>query len=157
MTKLADVFKDEIRRLARKEIKAHATLTSKTIARHRKDIAELKRQNSALIRRLGLLESRKESSSGDDPDRPIRFSARSVKSQRKRLGMSASAYGRLVGVSGMTIYNWEQGKSRPKESQLAALVAVRSIGKRDAKARLDQIDNSQAQSARAKSKAASKR
>ena len=71
--------------------------------------------------------------------------------------MSASAYGRLVGVSGMTIYNWEQGKSRPKEPQLAALVAVRSIGKRDAKARLDQIDNSQAQSARAKSKAASKR
>ena len=140
MPKLADVLKDEIRRLARKEIKALTTQTSKTTARYRKDIAELKRQNAVLTRRVAALESGKERQPADAGERPVRFSARSVKAQRKRLGLSASSYGRLIGVTGMTIYNWEQGKSRPKDRQLAALVDMRSIGKREAQTRLDQLD-----------------
>ena len=67
----------------------------------------------------------------------IRFSARSVKAQRKRLGLSAADYAKLVGVSPLTIYNWENGKSRPRKEQLAALVAVRGIGKREALRRLE--------------------
>jgi hypothetical protein len=39
----------------------------------------------------------------------------------------------------MTIYNWESGNSRPRNEQLAALVAVRGIGKREAMAKLDAI------------------
>ena len=37
----------------------------------------------------------------------------------------------------MTIYNWELGKARPQKAQLAALVAVRGIGKREALAKLE--------------------
>jgi DNA-binding transcriptional regulator YiaG len=66
----------------------------------------------------------------------VRFSARSVKSQRERLGFSAADYAVLVGVTPLTIYNWEHGKCRPREEQLAALVAVRGIGKREALAKL---------------------
>ena len=55
-----------------------------------------------------------------------------MKAQRQRLGLSAADYGRLVGVSGLTIYNWEHDKARPRKAQLAALVAVRGIGKREA-------------------------
>ena len=33
----------------------------------------------------------------------VRFSARSVKAQRSRLGLSAADYGKLVGVSGLTM------------------------------------------------------
>ena len=62
----------------------------------------------------------------------VRFSARSVKAQRQRLGLSAADYGKLVGVSGLTIYNWEHGTSHPRKAQLVALVAVRGIGKREA-------------------------
>ena len=62
----------------------------------------------------------------------VRYSARSVRAQRKRLGISAEDYGRLIGVSGLTIYNWEHGKARPRKAQLAALIAVRGIGKREA-------------------------
>ena len=67
----------------------------------------------------------------------VRFSARSVKAQRKRLGLSAADYARLVGVASLTIYNWEQGKSRPRKEQLASLVAIRGIGKREAIAKLE--------------------
>ena len=35
------------------------------------------------------------------------------------------------------IYNWEKGKTRPRQEQLAALVAVRGIGKREALAKLE--------------------
>jgi hypothetical protein len=43
----------------------------------------------------------------------------------------------VVGVSPVTIYNWEAGNSRPRKEQLAALVAVRKLGKRQAMAKLD--------------------
>jgi hypothetical protein len=42
----------------------------------------------------------------------------------------------LVGVSGLTIYSWEHGKSRPRKAQLAGLVAARGIGKREAMTKL---------------------
>ena len=46
-------------------------------------------------------------------------------------------YAKLVGVSPITIYNWEQGKTRPQKAQLASLVAVRGIGKREALEKLE--------------------
>jgi DNA-binding transcriptional regulator YiaG len=75
----------------------------------------------------------------------IRFSARSVKAQRNRLGLSAADYGKLVGVSGLTIYNWEHDKSRPRQAQLAALVAVRGIGKREALLKLAELTEKKGQ------------
>jgi len=62
-----------------------------------------------------------------------------VRAQRTRLGLSAPEMGALVGVSAQTIYNWEAGKSRPRAEQLAIIAAVRKMGKRKVKARLDQM------------------
>ena len=50
--------------------------------------------------------------------------------------MSAKDYGKLMGVSGLTIYNWEAGKSKPRRSQLPKIVSVRGIGKKEAMQRL---------------------
>ncbi len=74
-----------------------------------------------------------------EPKEKVRYSARSVRAQRKRLKLSAADYGKLVGVSGLTIYNWEHGKVRPRKAQLAGLVAVRGIGKRETMAKLDAL------------------
>ena len=46
----------------------------------------------------------------------------------------------VVGVTGQTVYNWEQGKSKPRDEQLAALVAVRELGKREAVNRLELLE-----------------
>jgi DNA-binding transcriptional regulator YiaG len=88
---------------------------------------ELKRLKKQM--RQGPAESAAEELTG------VRFSSRSVRAQRRRLGLSAADYGKLVGVSGLTIYHWEHG-TRPRKSQLAALIAVRGIGKREALKRL---------------------
>jgi DNA-binding transcriptional regulator YiaG len=141
MANLAVVLKDEIRRLARKELKSHLGTTRQAVGRYRREIAELKRQLQAQAKKIAQLERRsRQTDNGavvdDSPQEQIRFSAKSVRSQRRRLGLSAADYGKLIGVSGLTIYNWEQGKTRPRQSQLAALVAARGIGKREALARL---------------------
>ena len=64
--------------------------------------------------------------------KPIRFSPKWVKADRQRLGLSAKDYGALVGVSALTIYSWEGGKSKPRAERLAAWAEVRGIGKREA-------------------------
>jgi DNA-binding transcriptional regulator YiaG len=137
MSTLATALKDEIRRLARKEIKAQTARTAKAVAQYRRDIAQLKPQHRDLEKRLASLESR---GAEQTPDAHLngdaRFSARSVKAQRRRTGLSAADYAKLVGVSPLTIYNWENKKSRPRHEQLAALVAIRGLGKRAAQARL---------------------
>jgi DNA-binding transcriptional regulator YiaG len=140
MPNIAGVLKQEICRLAKKEIKAQVGKTQKAAAQYRRDIAQLKRALSQQEKEIKLLKKRAECQGQAQPDQDeleaVRFSARSVKAQRQRLGLSAADYGKLVGVSGLTIYNWEHGKARPRKIQLAALVAVRGIGKREALTKL---------------------
>ena len=59
--------------------------------------------------------------------------------QRERIGNSAEDLGKLPGVSAQSIYNWEHEKARPRSEQLAKVAALRDIGKREARARLDQL------------------
>jgi DNA-binding transcriptional regulator YiaG len=135
MSNLASMLKDEIRRLAKREVKAETNKTKRAIAQYRRDIAQLKRLIAELGKKISAIQTTaggSASATADEAGEKVRFSARSVKAQRKRLGLSASDYGKLVGVSPLTIYAWEQGKSRPRKTQLAALVAVRGIGKRGA-------------------------
>ena len=169
MANLASALKEEISRLARKEIRQQTAGTAKTAARCERDIAALKRQIDDLQRKLSSLRtqgtpapvvskkatskkaaSKKQaaktaSSSGKQSSR-ARFSAKGLKANRVRLGLSADNYGKLVGVSGLSIYNWEQGKARPRESSIAALMAVRGIGKREAAKRLETLATSQPKS-----------
>ena len=50
---------------------------------------------------------------------------------RKKLGLTANEMGALIGVSGQSIYKWEQGKAKPRASQLKTISAVRKMGKRE--------------------------
>jgi DNA-binding transcriptional regulator YiaG len=61
-----------------------------------------------------------------------RFSAKSMASQRRRLGLSAAECGLLVGASSQSIYNWEEGKTRPRAQHLPAIFALRNLGRREA-------------------------
>ena len=63
-----------------------------------------------------------------------RFSAKSLASQRRRLGLSAHDCGLLLGTSGQAVYNWEAGKARPRAKHMPAIAALRTLGKKDAMA-----------------------
>ncbi len=142
MATFANALKEEMRRLARKEMKAQTSSTSQAVKQQRKEITKLKRQVKDLERRLAYLQKqeRKRLATPNDTaesQEGVRFSAKSVKSQRAKTGLSAADYAKLIGVSPLTIYNWEHGKTKPRQAQLAALVALRGIGKREAKAKLE--------------------
>ena len=145
MPNFAVVLKDEVRRLARKEIKAELAVTRKASAQYRRDIAELKRQMSALQRRIGAIEKQVQKDvpspvavAEADAER-VRFTAKGLRSQRKRLDLSAADYGRLIGVTDQTIYNWEREAARPRKQQLAQIASLRGIGKKEARARLEKL------------------
>jgi len=142
MPNLAATLKEEIQRLARKEIKAQTGSTKQAVAQYRREIAKLKRQAQKQQKKIAFLETQEQKrlekpQAIEESVEGVRFSARSVKAQRERLGLSAADYAKLVGVSALTVYNWEHGKSRPRKEQLAALAAVRGIGKREALAKLE--------------------
>ncbi len=143
MPNLAQVMKAEIARVARRTLRREFGATRRTAVQNRRDIAELKRQVKDLTRRVDFLETQEKRRvarpAAEAPPQGVRFSPRWVKAQRDRLGLSAAELGRLMGVSTLTVYNWESGKSRPRQEALAALVAVRRMGRREARKRLEML------------------
>lgn len=143
MPNLATALKEEIRRLARKEIRAETSTTKRSSAQHRRDIAALKRQVSSLTREVAYLRKQGQKRTPDSVKTdlaPLRFSPSWVEAHRERLELSAADYAALVGVSALTIYNWEKGKTKPRKEQLAAWGAIRSLGKREAWKRLEAME-----------------
>ena len=66
----------------------------------------------------------------------IRFTAKGLRAQRKRLKLSAADYAKLLGVSGLSVYKWESGSTRPRQAQVAARAALRGMTQKEAQARL---------------------
>ena len=144
MPNIAAVLREEINRLARKEIRQQVGPLKKSNAELRRNVAALKSEVATLRRGVHFLERqekrRLQSAPKASSAEGVRFSPRWVKADRERLGLSARDYGLLVGVAGITVYNWEKGKSKPRDKQLAAWAAVRGIGKREALRRLELLE-----------------
>ncbi|MFH1602571.1 MAG: helix-turn-helix domain-containing protein [Pseudomonadota bacterium] len=143
MPNLAVTFRQEITRLARREVRNQTQTLRKASAQYRKDIAALKRHASELKFEVARLERRvgkdvAPSIAEEDPAK-VRFSAKSVVAQRRNLGISAADFGKLIGVTAHTIYKWEHGNSRPRKAQLSAFASIRRSSKAEALARLEQM------------------
>jgi len=144
MPNIATVFKAEITRLARKEAREASDGLKRAVAAQRTEIAGLKRrlqQLESAVKKLakgagavavapGAPEPGESSAAG------LRFRAKGMAANRKRLGLSAADFGVLVGATGQSVYAWESGKAKPRPESLAAIAALRGIGKFEAEARL---------------------
>jgi DNA-binding transcriptional regulator YiaG len=65
--------------------------------------------------------------------------AKGLRSLRTRLALSAKQLALLLGVSEQSVYNWDTKKATPRKEQLAAIIGVRNLGKREAQQRLDAV------------------
>ena len=140
MPNIAAVLKEEISRLARKESRQQIDALRKASAQYRRDIALLKRQIVGLQRKIATVQKQEVRATsapveGNETD-SLRFTAKGLRSQRSRLGLSAANYAKLIGVTGQTVYSWERGTSRPRKQQIERIAALRSIGKKEALTRL---------------------
>lgn len=141
MPNIASLLKEQITRVARKELRANTESLKKAVATYRSEIAALKRRVETLERqakRTAKVVSKVQPEPAES-DTQHRFSAKGLAAHRQRLGLSAADYGALLGVSALSVYKWEGGQVRPRTSYLPAIAAVRSMGKREAAARLDQL------------------
>ena len=147
MSNIATVFKAEIIRLARKEVRESSEGLKKTVAAQRTEIASLKRrlqEMEGVVKKLAKVSSATaaqpgtpvSSESGESKGNGLRFRAKGMAANRKRLGLSAADFGLLVGATGQSVYAWESGKAKPRPEALAAIASLRGIGKLEAEAKL---------------------
>jgi DNA-binding transcriptional regulator YiaG len=141
MANIASLLKTEITRIARKEVRAEIENLKKANSQHRGHIAELRREISALQKQLRQVGRERAAAAKETKvlDRKYRFSAKRLAAHRAKFGLSAADYGKLAGVSGSTIYLWEQGKSRPKPEQVQQLGFLKGLSRKAALAQLGQI------------------
>lgn len=136
MPNIASILKDEITRLARKELRGVLASVKKSSAQYRSDIAALKRKVKDLERRANRSSNKTTPKaiepSVDSPSKPMRFGAKGFAAQRKRLGLSVAQLGVLLNCSAQSVYLWEQGKARPRAKQMPAIVALRGLSKSQA-------------------------
>lgn len=144
MPNIASILKAEIARVARKEVRAGTERLQKAASTYRSEIAELKRRCQALEQQLRHVGRRPAKAAAaveesDESAQRLRFSAKGLASQRRRLGLSAHDCGLLVGASGQSIYKWEDGAARPRAKNIEAIAKLRTMGKREAAARLAEL------------------
>jgi DNA-binding transcriptional regulator YiaG len=140
---IAIVLKEEIARLARKELRGGTQRLKKVSTQYRSDIAALKRRVATLEKQLvraqkGGPRAAKEPAAEEATTR-LRFSAAGLAKLRKRLDLSAADFAKLVGVSGQSIYKWEAQKAHPRAAQVAAIAALRGLSRKEAATRLAEL------------------
>jgi DNA-binding transcriptional regulator YiaG len=134
MPNVASILKEEISRVARKVLRPEIDSLKKTVASQRSQLTELKRR----LQQAEKLLARQAKTAGRAPTAEVeemaeggqRFSAKGLKTHRQRLRLSANDMGKLLNVTGQSIYNWEDGKSKPHAKYMPAIAALRKMGKR---------------------------
>jgi DNA-binding XRE family transcriptional regulator len=135
MSTFADQLKNEIARIARKESRADSKQIKKASTQYRAEIAALKRRIANLesaLARLAKQQVARHIQEKNETEVTLRFRANGFASLRKKLGLTAHEMAQLIGVSAQSVYHWENGKSRPRTSQLLAISAVRKMNKKEA-------------------------
>ncbi len=138
MGKMEGVLRSEMIRLSKREM-------NKVWVPLRRDVRSLKRTVSKLGKTVFALEQfadrqRKQSAQEEEqltvtPDtvKKSRFSPRLIRALRKRLGLSRRELATLSGVTVGAVHQWETGKFIPKDEKKGVLVALRKLGRREAR------------------------
>ncbi|MFC1591398.1 hypothetical protein ACFL43_02620 [Thermodesulfobacteriota bacterium] len=142
MPNIAQILKDEIQRLARKEInqaiaslKKSSVSLKKTVAEHKQKIAALERKNIKLISQQGKAV---ESPTGEQDD--FRITGKQIKSLRGRLGISQIQLSKIVGASINIITIWENkpGRLQIRKAEVRkALSDLKGMTKAEVPERID--------------------
>ena len=142
MPNLAQVLKEEISRLARKESKSMIGPLQKQVGDLKKTLRGQRQQIASLQKELGRKPTRV-STGQITPDvssrMTVRISPPSIKKHRNRLGLSQREMGLLLDVSTLTICKWEAGNAVPRGKNKLAIAGFRKLGKKEVRERLGML------------------
>lgn len=148
MPDVARVLREEVQRLAKRQIKAGVAPLKRDNVRLKKQVVELRselavltRTSRELLTRVAALVATKESEVATERAATLRPTSRSLARLRRRLDLTQVEFGSLLGVSGQAVLNWESKGSRVRmrSANLAALAGIQRIGKREARRRLERM------------------
>ena len=157
MGKIEGIFKSEIVRLAKREMRKVFVPVTKdvrilkgTLSQLRKTVHELERAMARQIKEAGV--EKKPLAAAPEEVKASRFSARLIRSLRERLGLTQRELATVAGVTVGAIYQWETGKFEPRDEKKAVLVALRRLGRREVREVLEEKASKQAEKAKTKGK-----
>lgn len=140
MPNFAQALKQEISRIARKEVRDDIAALRKASTAYRSEIASLKRAVKDLS--VQLRSTRKaiartapivaEDKATGRPGRKRTFNAERLKAKRQSLGMSQAQMAQLLGISTLSLWKWESGQVTPRTSMLDQYFVAMDMGKREA-------------------------
>ena len=139
MPNIMSALKSEISRLARKEARQVVAPVKKASANYRGLIAGLRKQIDALQNEVAALrravpKAEKALAAAQEPQGRFWITGKGVRALRKRLGLTQARFGKLAGISAVTVANWEarNGKVNLRKATASKLQGLRGIGKRQA-------------------------
>jgi DNA-binding transcriptional regulator YiaG len=147
MANIAKVLKDEVSRLTRRETKKALASISKPARGLRRTTADLKRRVAQLEKELrSLRKTIDDLAKAHPPAVPettdkAHITAKGMRSLRRRLRLTGQEFARLLGITPQGVYGWEKasGPLRMRGTTRAAILAVRGIGAREARRRLEEM------------------
>ena len=146
MPNIAQILKEEIRRIAKSQTKLMTADLKKDVVKLKRTAAEQKGRLAMLERdNRWLVEAEKRRIKAAPAVAPAkeakaRITAKGLRALRKKLGLSQGAFAKLIGVSLATVFLWEQkqGALTLRGAQTRAnILAIRNIGAKEARRRLE--------------------
>lgn len=148
MPDIGKVLKDEIRRLARKELRAATgalvdenRALKRSVSDLKKRVAQLERANSRISKHVSATQAKETQGAAEEAAPRARISSRTIVALREKLGLTQAEFGALVGVSGQSVYQWERkgGRLRLRHATRAAVLEAKQMGRREAHRRLEEL------------------
>ena len=143
MGKFEATIRNEIIRLARREIRStlvpsgrDVRILKTTVSQLRKTVLALERLAAQQQKELGKRKIPLEAT--PEEVEKSRFSPALIRSLRKHLGISQKELAILAGVTVGAAHLWEMGKFKPKDEKKAAMVALRKLGRREVRKLLEE-------------------
>jgi DNA-binding XRE family transcriptional regulator len=148
MANMAKVLKDEIARIAKRQLRAETVSMKKDTARLKRDIAALKRRlhvverdNRQLVKRAAQAKKATDEAPVEDNLKRFRPTGQTIITLRNKLGLTQGDLGKLLGVTAQSIYQYEtrEGKLSLRQPTKIALARIKKIGKREALRLLEEV------------------
>ncbi|MBO5723806.1 MAG: helix-turn-helix transcriptional regulator [Lentisphaeria bacterium] len=135
MSNFQQILNEEVRRLARKEIKSHVVPVLKTISDLKQQIRDLRNQikvmNEQLLKQQTVAADTVAPVETTPAEKQIRLTAGRIRACREKQGLSRKEFADLIGTTFVSVSNWENGKTVPRLSQKKKIVVIRDMGKRE--------------------------
>jgi len=143
MGKVEAIIKSEIVRLAKREMRKVAAPLRSDVRTLKSAVSQLRKTVISLERFIALQKKewgeKTPLKAAPEEVETSRLSPKLIRSLRRRLGLSQRDLARLAGVTPLAVYQWESGAFKPKKEKKGVLVALRKLGRRDAKKLLGEM------------------